>query len=288
MPRFSRVKPREGFSDYVHSAALISQHPSVSRCDAIGELVNVDWYERKYFPKQPNISLARNKKLPGEMLGLVIRRDIPWQGGVRGLFLIQVATIRNLFAEQFVIAHELGHVLAHGRLMYAGMVVVESSWEASDEEDVRRRLVELEANIYALLSVVPAPAIEALRHVLHCDVSAAALQQAMQWLVGDRFDLRLARERLLLHQTLTGTVTAAQYDQLLGGGQRSWTLHGAAAENAENMASAPQALSAEQFFAWLRLLCERRILNLNYWPAARRMLQSSAPLRLPLEAARQC
>ncbi|HKP64319.1 MAG TPA: hypothetical protein VJV78_46600 [Polyangiales bacterium] len=50
------------------------------------------------------------------------------------------------------------------------------------------------------------------------------------WLVGDRFDLRLARERLPLHQTLTGTVTAAQYDQLLGGGQRSWTLHGAAAE----------------------------------------------------------
>lgn len=80
--RTNRASPRsrrEGLSDYV----LISQHPSVSRCDAIGELVNVDWYGRKYSTKQPNISLARNKKLPGEMLGLI--------------------------------AHELGHVLARRR-----------------------------------------------------------------------------------------------------------------------------------------------------------------------------
>ena len=257
----------ERFAEYVRSAALISQHPIIRRCEAVAELVDVDWYESSYFPKQSNMLLVRNKKLPGDLTGLVVRRDLQWRGEVRGLFLIQVATISNRFEEHFVVAHELGHVLAHGRLMYPGMVVSEASWEDCAEEDVRRRLVELEANIYALLSVVPGPAIDALHEVLRCEVSAEALKHALQWLGGEAFDLQLARERLLLHRVLHGGVSEAEFGRDVLSARRSWTLHGAAAVDGACEARAPhrvQAISRGQFRAWLRILLDQGVLNPNH------------------------
>lgn len=255
----------ERFAEYMRSASLMSQHRIIRRCDAVHELVDVAWYEKVYFPKQSNMLLVRNKKLPGELTGLVVRRDFDWRGEARGLFLIQVAPIANRFEEHFVIAHELGHVLAHGRLMYAGMVVSEASWEDCGEEDERRRLVELEANIYALLSVVPGRAIDALQQVVGEAVGAETLQHAYRYLTGETLDLQLARERLLLHRALQGSATEAEFGQDIYCARRSWTFHGAAASGGGRTAavtetSAP-SLTRDRFHDWLGLLLQTGTLN---------------------------
>ena len=272
---------RERFTDYLRSAALINQHPIIRRCDAVHELVNVSWYEQRYFPAQSNMLLVREKPLPGELVGLVARRNVQTSEGERGLFVVQVRPIANRFTEHFVIAHELGHVLAHGRLMYPGMVVAEPRWDASQEQDLRRKLLELEANLYALLSIVPAPAIDALRLSSRREISPAALQQAMQWLGGDAFDLQLARERLFLHQALTGRVHGSEFSLKIGAVPHSWTFNGADLRGEVAEGTGPAVLTQQELRAWLRSLCERQILNARYWPRVGQLLNDARPAASP-------
>lgn len=260
----------ELFSDYKRSALIVSQLPAVKKCKALRELVTPEWLESQYLPEQPNIGLVRGVELPGELRGLVTRRDVDWHGARRGLFLIQVGQFSNAFAEHFVIAHELGHVLLHGRLMHAGMVVVERLWEATAEEDDLRGLLELEANIYALLSIVPGPVLDALELVIGAAPSAAALQHAMQWLSGTAFDLQLARERLLLHRTLHTTIRVEEFQRVIGEVERSWTLHGWGHSAPEHEREPTEhGLSEQHLAAWLLHLRDGKLLNDRFWPLAR-------------------
>ena len=272
----ARIHAAERFADYRRAAHLISQHPTVSQCEAVRRLVTPGWYERVYVPKQPNIHLVRNKPLPGELLGLVIRRDFEWHGRCRGVFLIQVAPQPSSFAEHFVIAHELGHVLAHGSLMYAGMVISEPACDRPAEEYDRRLLVELEANICALMAVVPQQVIHALATAIDRPVDAPALQIAMQWLAGEPFDLQLARERLLLHGTLGGTGTLEDFTEVVCESERSWTLNGAAALGVFPNVSPNRyraRVSLSQLKVWLRLLCESGTVSPAQWPRVNQLLQ---------------
>lgn len=278
-PYGARFDAVERFADYRRAAHLISQHPTVSCCEALRRLVTPCWYERVYLPGKPNIHLVRNKPLPGELLGLVVRRDFEWRGACRGIFLIQVAPQTTSFAEHFVIAHELGHVLAHGSLMYADMVISEPAWDSPAEEYDRRQLVELEANICALMAVVPHQVINALATALDRPVDACALQTAMQWLAGEPFDFQLARERLLLHATLEGAATLDDFTSTVCMSARSWTLNGAAALGVTPhvpTAACAGRLSVSQLRSWLALLCESAIVRPTEWPRVRELLRPSS------------
>jgi hypothetical protein len=277
------------FADYRGAARLLSQHPTFSHCEALTKLVTPNWYERVYLPRLPNIHLVRNKPLPGDLLGLVVRRNFEWRGQYRSAFLIQVAPQVSSFAEHFVIAHELGHVLAHGSLMYAGMVISEPAWDSPEEEDDRRQLVELEANICALMAIVPHVAIDALATVLGRPVTACSLQYAMQWLSGEPFDHQLARERLLLHATLEGTVRLEDFVYVVCGNERSWTFNGAAAlgTSQHESSTCKERISLALLKTWLALLFSSGIVTADEWPCVRRLIADGGnrPLMLHSESA---
>ena len=225
---FDLILEREyRFAQYFQAGRLIVEHPSITRCKAIRQMVGAGWYER-YFRAQPNMMLVRNYSLPEGVLGMVLRRNTDWNDESRALFLVLVAPMADEVAEHFVIAHELGHILLHGRLMHAGMILVESDSMYGPEEDDRRHVAELEANIYALLSVIPTGAIEALEAVLERAASAAELGDALGRVTGHTLDPQLVKERLVLHHVLSGARSDREFYETILLENTSWTLHGAA------------------------------------------------------------
>ena len=263
------------FAEFLRAARLIVEHPSILQCKATRQIVDVPWYERVYFLAQRNMMLVRNSTLPEGLLGIVLRKNLEWKGQSRGLFLVKTAKLKDVVAEQFVIAHEIGHILLHGRLMQPGMVLKESDSSYRAQDDERRQLAELEANIYALLSVIPAGAIGALDDVLGRPVYAAELAEAMSRVTERHFGVQLAKERLVLHHVLRGECSADEFYATILLEERSWTRHGAAGMLERQAARVTQAktLPDELFERWKRKLLERDILELP-----RHAARSATPL----------
>jgi hypothetical protein len=135
----------------------------------------------------------------------------------------------------------------------------------------------------------------ALEEILGCEIEAAVLQDMMQRLGGIPFDLQLARERLLLRDMLVGRANIEHFRSIVFERHCSWTLHGAAAAAATSVNvdakdrarpgddEGMQRVSEERFRAWVRVLCERRLLDPSDWPKVREWL--ARPARRAVQAA---
>lgn len=244
----------ERHEEFCRTARLLVDHPDIAKCPAFQEVVDAEWYV-SYFERQRNMALVRGASLGRGLLGLVAVREMEIGRKKRNLFLAEVAAIENDIQEHFAIAHELGHILLHGELMYPGMVLRERSWEYSVHEDQRRCLMELEANIYALLSVVPTAALEALEEAKGGELTMQEVQLAFTWLKGQPFPWRLAMERLALHRALRGELEVGEFTNAVLRWRFSWTLDGAGGSWRDASRSMPEkvnyeALDAETMRRW--------------------------------------
>lgn len=219
------------FAEYCRAVEAVAGYAGTFGCPAFDRVVDIPWY-RAYFEKQTNMALVEDTQLPPGVLGVVFKKEHSNRGQLRALFLVMIAPMIDQISKQFTIAHELGHVLLHGRLMHAGMLLPQrtTSWHHEDHD--HHWLAEVEANIYALLSVIPTSLIEGLETQLDSTL-VALLQQVASEVHGCAIPESLIRERLLIHDVLyasdrpnTLLRSQAEFRRLLDQ-EASWTCDGA-------------------------------------------------------------
>jgi hypothetical protein len=188
------------FASFLSGVRTVDSYARSLGCDAFdNKLIMLDWF-RRYIASQPNITLFEDETLPTAMYAVTLKRRAFVNERWRSLFIILVAPIRDPIRKQFVVAHELGHILLHGKLMRPGMLfrpIVHWNLERNPLE----QSLEIEANVYALMSLIPTSVITALSR--HAEPNAERLRELVAALYGHPVDLALVRERLLIHKILT-------------------------------------------------------------------------------------
>lgn len=185
-----------------------------------------------YFKKQPNMYFAWDDDLlPEDTYGAVIKNKESLETAKEiDLFYIFVSNkITDEFLRCFVIAHELGHILMHGRLMKPGMHARRRDLEWH-RNSTHRTMMEVEANIYAFFSIIPAHAVEISARIAEENGYPVdlTLWRFVSHLYARKMDIKMIKERLLIHN-IQGNVKPEpelklDYEWLVQG--RSWIFTG--------------------------------------------------------------
>ncbi|MEO0953291.1 MAG: ImmA/IrrE family metallo-endopeptidase, partial [Pseudomonadota bacterium] len=165
------------------------------------------WF-RRYIDQQPNIHFVdKDIGLSRNIHGAVIKKRLSDEAVSSGnhYFLFVSPKIGNRLHRCFTIAHELGHILLHGRILHPGMLVARrsQSWHTSNRKF--GHLMEVEANLYAMLSLVPSSLIVSIRKAVgECSPNrvATVLQCVLRILYDAAVDIQFVRERLIIQELI--------------------------------------------------------------------------------------
>lgn len=202
--RYTRPSSSLRFDDFLRSAQAVSQYASRLNCLAFNnKLLLIGWFI-DYLTKQPNIRLVLDAEVPRGMLGCTAKRRVSIDGHERSLYLILVsARVSHPLLRQFTLAHELGHVLLHGSLLQPGMLVRRSHHPWTHLDERRQSLLEVEANVYALMSLIPDRVIAEVQSAT--DLTVGTLQDVLRSLYGYSLDDNLVFERIMIYDALRMT-----------------------------------------------------------------------------------
>jgi hypothetical protein len=174
---------------YWESVRAVVAYMKRLSCDAFdNKLILIDWF-RRYIAQQPNITLFEDEKLPLGMEAVTLKRRVQVLGVTRSMFLILVAPIDDAIRKQCV--------LLHGRVMHEGMLFRQHDRPMSSSLETS---LEVEANVYALMSLIPTSIITVTAR--HGALTPQALQDVASRLYGYPVELPLIQERLLIHGVL--------------------------------------------------------------------------------------
>ncbi len=162
------------------------------------------WYEN-YIKSSRNIVLIEDgESLPGNVKGVVVKRN-HFRAKDEEFKNIYIIVISDAFSDElercYTIAHEIGHVLMHGPILVSGMAVKRNShnWHAQDHK--LHYLMELEANVVALFSLIPSSVISAAKAVTVTDEGvdpSHVLRLVLRAIYDSDVDPRMVEERIFL------------------------------------------------------------------------------------------
>ena len=100
--------------------------------------------------------------------GCVLKEDVELDDGSRKnvYFILISAKVQSPLVRCFTIAHELGHVLLHGRLLESGMAQPRRSVPWFQPQYRFRALMEIQANVVAMYSLVPSELVSIVQSVV--------------------------------------------------------------------------------------------------------------------------
>lgn len=155
-----------------------------------------------YFEEQPAMLLldGQDSGLEPGTHGFTSKRVVEIGGKKRSLFVVVAAPSLNDFEWLFTVAHEVGHILLHGRIIDSGMLVARryNEW-FTQGFDFQRRMLEVEANIYAFYSLIPTELVDLVSKIAGRQPCVDDLRHATSFLYGEDVDEEFIRERLTLH-----------------------------------------------------------------------------------------
>ncbi|MEK7630494.1 MAG: ImmA/IrrE family metallo-endopeptidase [Patescibacteria group bacterium] len=224
----------ERFAEFCRTSLAVSRFLKRLGCTVVNKRILSEELIGGHIARYPNIGLFDNQPLPKGLLAAVVKWNHLINGKQRSLFAILVRPLADRVIRRFCIAHELGHIFLHGKLMRPGMLVAKPAESWFLESNDTRRLLEIEANVFALLCLAPTRLITALEEVQGRPPTAVALQSALSCVYHWYVDRTLAQERLLLHEIMSGNPLEAMRqglrmrrifeERILPHG--SWTLDG--------------------------------------------------------------
>lgn len=145
----------------------------------------------------------------------------------KNIYLVYLSNnITGKIKRLFVLSHELGHILLHGRILNPGMMLnlTSQNW---DTESTLCKQMEAEANIFSLISLIPDKVINTVRARLDEDSKdndlVSVLVTVLSNLFQEPFPTSLVRDRLLVQRMInaeSGALTIA--DALASIRIRSW------------------------------------------------------------------
>lgn len=157
---------------------------------------------RQCINKINNVHITDNDLgLNKQIQGAVFKRDSSRTRTGEALYLIYLSKkLCDPLKRVFVLSHEVGHVMLHGRLMHPGMMLNLSSQDwRPDCKEVKS--MEAEANIFALMTVMPDTFIEAARSQDSTTAETAQfLHTQMIHRYGQSVSKNLINDRLLIHK----------------------------------------------------------------------------------------
>lgn len=218
----------EDFRNDIHAVYAFGKSTGCASFD--GQLPTLSGY-RNYLRRQPNIYLAEDAQLPDDTYGVVmkLKEEINNNRVIDMFYLLVNTALSDEFLKVFTLAHELGHIFLHGRLLAPGMSTRRRDLEW--HRDGRyRTMMELEANLFALLSLIPQSAIEVARATAdqkgHDFV--LTLWRFVSHLYRRSIDIGLITERLLVDDVLNGRYDRSclelRYQRLIS--HRTWLIDG--------------------------------------------------------------
>lgn len=185
---------------------------------------------RKFISSQHNIRLTDSDLgLDERISGAVFKREGCDTRSGEELYLIYLSkSLNNPLKRVFVLSHEYAHVLLHGRLMHPGMMLNLSSQDWKPD-CIAVKQMEAEANIFALMTVIPDVLIESARsqglttsetiHFLHAQLISRYSNVVSKKLINDR---------MLIHKlSYSETWNVSLEDAIDTSGVRSWIFRDA-------------------------------------------------------------
>ncbi|MEY4580795.1 MAG: hypothetical protein RL701_5498 [Pseudomonadota bacterium] len=258
------LNPTLNYRHFRRAAKYVVSNPQIGECEATKTFIDEAAYRHRYFTEHKVLILHKEVEIPHGLHGYVVKRSMPTSRGHRSTFLVVTRPIDDRFVRQFILANKIGHILLHGRYMPSDIALVDPI--PLDSGCVRHR-AEIEANIYSMLALVPARAIELLDELVGPgQLSAGTLHEALSRLFKIDVDRNMVAERLLLHRTLALTDTTPDdsapsdlvntFEHLVARPQHAWLKSGPSAQNNLEQRSSGTYVSAELFKKW-RLDMER-------------------------------
>ena len=138
-------------------------HMEYKKCPRFNLLISNDDDLISYIEKQPNIYIVTEDiGLPNDVDGVVIKKPLEDyyddEGEKCNLYLIALSpNVKGKLEKAFTIAHELGHIFLHGKLLEADLMTPRRSLRWYQPTNRIRPLMEAEANIFALYLLIPLP-----------------------------------------------------------------------------------------------------------------------------------
>lgn len=192
---------------------------------------------RKFISSQQNIRLTESDLgLDERISGAVFKREGCETRSGEELYLIYLSkSLNNPLKRVFVLSHEYAHVLLHGRLMHPGMMLNLSSQDWKPD-CIAVKQMEAEANIFALMTVIPDALIESVRS------QGSTTSETMQFLhtqlinrYSNVVSKKLINDRLLIHKlSYSETWNVSLEDVIDTTGVRSWIFRDANFMSSEN------------------------------------------------------
>lgn len=199
-----------------------------------GKIPSEDWYGA-YVKKNPKIVLITDAACFSEDThGYVVKYKVGKRKS-RDVFCYLVfisQMIKQPFLRCFTIAHELGHVLLHGQILLPQMMIARRSQSWHNSPNKLALMMEVEANVYAMYSLIPTKLVETVIDQLKPELHLEAIQRVLQYIYSSCIDMQLVEERLYLHwlthdtQGLTMTESNMKKPEWLSEGCPTWIRNG--------------------------------------------------------------
>ena len=199
------TRSRVILSEYEISRAArsILGHMEYKKCPLFNLKVSEEVRLRRYIEGQPNIHLVTEDiGLPEDVDGVVIKK--PLEECHRNIYLLAVSPyVKESFLRTFTMAHELGHIFLHGKLLEANLMTPRRSLRWYQPSNRLRHLMEAEANIFSLYLLIPLSLLEVVYGALPDQEKknyAYYVRDVLEEIFHSKIDICLIMARLYLYE----------------------------------------------------------------------------------------
>lgn len=217
-----------GLSSLINCSKSVNTIGSKLGCPVFNKKIPSEKWLRDYIDDSVNIMLTEESiGLDESIQGAVFKKQNDNKSlPCKNLYLVYLSSeIIGNVKRVFVLTHEIGHILLHGRIINPGMMLnlTSQNWDA---ESTLCKQMEAEANIFSLISVIPDIVIEKVISSLPDGRKESELVSylgaVLSELYQEPFPYSLVRDRLLVRRMIRSSSRISVDDALASMRIRSW------------------------------------------------------------------